>query len=53
VNTRKNQDRIRNTYIREELKMQDIWNKIKISGLRWYGHIKRADQNRIPKDYWK
>jgi hypothetical protein len=42
-------ERIRNTYIRGELKMDEIQNQIKRSRLRWFGHVKRMDEHRIPK----
>jgi hypothetical protein len=40
-------DRIRNTYIRGKLKMEEIQNQIERSRLRWYGHVKRMDEHRI------
>jgi hypothetical protein len=52
-------DRIRNTYIRGELKMKEIQNQIEESRLRWFGHVERLDEHRIPKmitgneDEWK
>jgi hypothetical protein len=42
-------DRIRNTYIRGELNMEEIQNQIKRSRMRWFGHVKRMDEYRIPK----
>jgi hypothetical protein len=42
-------DRIRNTYISGELKMEEIQNQIERSRLRFFGHVKRVDENRIPK----
>jgi hypothetical protein len=42
-------DRIRNTYIRGQLKMEQIQNQIEESRLRWFGHVKRMDEHRIPK----
>jgi hypothetical protein len=41
-------DRIRNAHIREELRMEDIWDQIKGNRLRWFGHVKRMDEHRIP-----
>jgi hypothetical protein len=46
-------DRIRNMYIRGELKMEGIQNQIKQIRLRWFGHVKRMDEHRILKRYWK
>jgi hypothetical protein len=46
-------DRIRNTYIRGQLKMEEIQNQIEESRLRWFGHVKRMDEHGIPKRYWK
>jgi hypothetical protein len=42
-------DRIRNSYIRGELKMEEIQNQIRESRMRWFGHVKRMDEHRIPK----
>jgi hypothetical protein len=42
-------ERIRNTYIKGELKMEEIQNQIKEGRLSWYGHVKRMDEHRIPK----
>jgi hypothetical protein len=42
-------ERIRNAPIREELRMGDIQNQIEGSRLRWFGHVKRKDEHRIPK----
>jgi hypothetical protein len=52
-------DRIRNTYIRGEQKMEEIQNQMKERRLRWFGHVKRMDEHKIPKkiigneDEWK
>jgi hypothetical protein len=46
-------NRIRNTYIREELKMEEIQNQIKRSRFRWLGHVTRMDEHSMPKRYWK
>jgi hypothetical protein len=29
--------------------MEEMQNKVKGSRLRWFGHIKRMDEHRIPK----
>jgi cobyrinic acid a,c-diamide synthase len=29
--------------------MEDIQNQIQRNGLRWFGHVKRMDEHRIPK----
>jgi hypothetical protein len=42
-------DSIRNAHIREELRMEDIQNQIKGHRLKWFGHVKRMDEHRIPK----
>jgi hypothetical protein len=42
-------DRIRRIYIWEELKIEEIHNQIERSRLRWFGHVKRMDEHRIPK----
>jgi hypothetical protein len=41
-------DRIRNVHIREELGMEDIQNKIEKNRLRWFVHVERMDEHRIP-----
>jgi hypothetical protein len=52
-------DRISNTHIRGELKMEEIQNQIDESRLRWSGHVKSVDEYRMPKkiigteDEWK
>jgi hypothetical protein len=45
----KDQERVRNAHIREELRMGDIQNQIEENRLRWFGHVKRIDKHKIPK----
>jgi hypothetical protein len=42
-------DRIRNDDIREQLKVDNIKIDIEKNRLRWYGHIMRMADERIPK----
>ena len=42
-------DRLRNTYIREELGCTAVLEDIERSKLRWYGHVSRMNDNRIAK----
>jgi hypothetical protein len=42
-------DRIRNDDIREQLKVDDIKTDIEKNRLRWYGHVMRIADERIPK----
>jgi hypothetical protein len=42
-------DNIRNAHITEEIRMVDTPNQIERNRLRWFGHVKRMDEHRIPK----
>ena len=42
-------DKVRNNTIREEVGQTAIQNHIKKKELRWFGHLNRMDENRIPK----
>lgn len=42
-------DRVRNEKVREVLKEQPLQMTIEESRLRWYGHLKRMEDDRIPK----
>ena len=44
-------DRLRNEDIRRELEVEDIFKFVERGQLRWYGHVKRMDENRYPKKY--
>ena len=39
----------RNVKIREDLKVKPLLNKIETKQLKWYGHVKRMNNNRLPK----
>ena len=45
-------DRIRNNVIRKELGVESILKIIEKGQLRWFGHMKRMEQNRYPKKYY-
>ena len=45
-------DRLRNVDIRKELKVKSILTIIEESQLRWYGHMRRMDDTRIPKKWF-
>ena len=44
-------DRIRNVNIRRMLGIQPLLEDIERSRLRWYGHVKRMDEGRLPRKY--
>ena len=48
-------DRLRNDQIRSDLSVKPLLKEIEERKLRWYGHVKRMDEERLPKRYleWK
>ena len=42
-------DRVRNEKVREMVKEEPLQGRIETSRLRWYGHLKRMDEKKIPK----
>ena len=44
-------DRIRNVNIRNELEIVDILKLIEREQLRWFGHIKRMENDRYPRKF--
>ena len=48
-------DRLRNDQIRSDLSVKPLLKEIEEKKLRWYGHVKRMDEERLPKRYleWK
>ena len=44
-------DRIRNINIRRMLGIQPLLDGIEKSKLRWYGHVKRMNEERLPRKY--
>ena len=42
-------DRIRNTAIRAELKVESLLDTIEKRSLQWYGHVMRTSDRRYPK----
>jgi hypothetical protein len=46
-------DRKRNEEIREELGVENILKLIERGQLRWFGHVKRMDEDRYPRRYYE
>ena len=46
-------DKIRNTRIREEVKTDSLEQRIERNQLRWYGHLNRMQEKRIPKQIFE
>ena len=44
-------DKMRNTQIREDLHVISILKFVEKNKLRWYGHVKRMNNNRYPNKY--
>ena len=45
-------DKVRNTIIRDQTKTEAVKTKIEINQLRWFGHVKRMNDNRIAKSIY-
>uniref|UniRef100_A0A8D8R1Q5 Uncharacterized protein n=1 Tax=Cacopsylla melanoneura TaxID=428564 RepID=A0A8D8R1Q5_9HEMI len=43
-------DRIRNEEIRRSVDVEKLQDKIERSRLKWYGHMQRMNEERIPKN---
>ena len=46
-------DRLRNTRLREDLQVEPLLDSIEKGKLRWYGHVLRMEEQRIPKRYFE
>ena len=46
-------DKVRNNTIREEVKQIPIQEFIKKKELRWFGHLNRMDEDRIPRKVYE
>ena len=49
ITNKTRKDRERNTNIREQLNIKPITQIIENKQLKWYGHIKRMEKQRIPR----
>ena len=49
ISNKTKRDLVRNTKIREDLKIKPINDQIATSQLKWYGHVKRMEDRRIPR----
>ncbi|PSN39635.1 hypothetical protein C0J52_27944, partial [Blattella germanica] len=47
-------DKIRNTVIRENMKVKgSLTEDLKTAQLRWFGHVKRMREDRLPKEIFE
>ena len=46
-------DRLRNTRVREDLQVEPLLDSIEKGKLRWYGHVMKMEEQRIPKRYFE
>jgi len=47
-------DRIRNTIIKQKMNVtRSLLEHIKIQQLKWYGHVQRMEEGRLPKKFMK
>ena len=46
-------NKLRNDYIRQELGVESILKIIEKGQLRWFGHMKRMEENRYPRKYYE
>jgi hypothetical protein len=47
-------DKIRNTIIKQKMKVtRSLLDDIKTKQLRWYGHVQRMEEGRLPKEVMK
>ena len=44
-------DRLRNTRVQEDLQVEPLLDSIEKGKLRWYGHVMRMEEQKIPKRY--
>lgn len=46
-------DRVRNVDVRKRIDVERLQERAERTRLKWYGHVRRMDENRLPKKYFQ